>query len=314
MAVTPARTATDRLLNAVQRPSAYREVVITSGGAPIVLSVWAGEPGRPGVVFLPGTMTHPLFYEEFLDALNRAGVGVVGVHFQGHGKSPRVPLPLTFPTLVGNARDAVAWTRRQSPGAPVAVLGSSQGGMVAMALAASGEQLDAVFAHNVVDPALASTIGITRLPQWLARVYPAVRAAVAAGGRLLPRVRVPFDAYLDIDRVAREPDNAEYFYTDPLGLRGYPLAFLAGLFTADLSGMRDGSITCPVVVVAGNGDPLFPLAYTRAVYDRIVAPAKELLVVDSAAHLLFNEDVDAVLGPLLERLAGLTRVRAIVST
>jgi alpha-beta hydrolase superfamily lysophospholipase len=102
------RTATDRLLNAVQRPDAYREVVIGSAGAPIALSVWNGWPGRPAVVFLPGTMTHPLFYEEFLDALDRAGITAVGVHPQGHGKSPRVRRPLTFPTLVTNARDAVA--------------------------------------------------------------------------------------------------------------------------------------------------------------------------------------------------------------
>src|SRR5690242_20096834 len=146
------RTVTDRLLNAVQRPDAYREIVLRSMEAPIVLSVWAGLPERPAVVFLPGTMTHPLFYEEFLDALNRTGVTVVGVHSQGHGKSPRVRRPLTFPTLVTNARDAVAWTRREFPGRPVAVLGSSQGGIVAMALAAAGERLDAVLAHNVLDP------------------------------------------------------------------------------------------------------------------------------------------------------------------
>lgn len=297
------RTPTDRLLNHIQRPSAYREVVIISAGAPIVLSVWDGEPGRPAVVFLAGTMTHPLFYEDFLDALNRAGVTVVGVHSQGHGKSPRVDLPLTFTTLLANARDAVDWTRHEFHGGPVVLLGSSQGGIVAMALAAAGERLDAVFAHNVLDPTLPATVEITRFPHWLSRLYPAVRAGFAAGGRLLPRLPVPFDAYLDMDRVARDPDNAEYFYTDPLGLRSYPMAFMASLFAADLSGLRDGSITCAVVVIAGSGDPLFPLAYTREVYDSIVAPTKELLVVESDKHLIFNEDIDAVLPPLLDRLA-----------
>lgn len=299
------RTSTQKLLNQVQRPDAYRELVITSAGAPIVLSVWEGQPGHAAVVFLAGTMTHPLFYEDFLDALNRAGVTVVGVHVQGHGKSPRVAQPLTFTTLVTNARDAVAWTRHQFHGVPVTVLGSSQGGIVAMALAAAGEHLDCAFAHNVLDPALPSTIDITRFPHRLTRAYPAVRAVFAAGGRLLPRLRVPFDAYLEMDRVTRDPDNAEYFYTDPLGLRSYPLAFMASLFAADLSGLHDGSITCPVVVIAGERDPLFPLAYTRQVYDGIVAPAKELLILDSERHLLFNEDIETVLPPLLERLAAL---------
>jgi hypothetical protein len=38
-----------------------------------VLSVWPGRPEQPAVVFLSGTMTDPLFYEEFLDGLDRAG-------------------------------------------------------------------------------------------------------------------------------------------------------------------------------------------------------------------------------------------------
>jgi alpha-beta hydrolase superfamily lysophospholipase len=299
------RTPTDRLLNKVQRPNAYREVVISSTDTPIVLSVWNGHPGRASVVFLPGTMTHPLFYEEFLDALNRTGLTVVGVHSQGHGKSPRARLPLTFARILTNARDAVEWTRREFPDAPVTVLGSSQGGVVAMALASAGESLNLVVAHNILDPSLPSSLDITRFPHWLRLVYPLMVDAFRGAGRLMPRVPVPFDAYLDIRRVCRDEANAEYFYTDPLGRRTYPLGFLATLFSADLSGMRDGSISCPILVVASRGDPLFPLSYTRQVYESIVAEQKELLIPESDVHLLFNEDLDVVLPPLLDRLAHL---------
>jgi len=296
------RSAEQRLLNAVQRPEAYREVVLWSAGVRIVLSVWDGAPDKPVVLFLPGTMTHPLFYEEFLDALNRAGLTVVGLHGQGHGKSPRARRPFTLDTLVGNARDAVTWIRETFPGRPLAVVGSSQGSVLAMALAAVDHRVDAVFAHNLLNPELPLTIQITRFPHWLARAYPAVLAAFGAAARLAPAVPVPFGAYLDIGRVCRDEATAEYFYTDPLGRRSYPLRFLASLFTADLAGMRDGSITCPVTVIAARGDPLFPLAYIREVFAQIAAPHKELLVLDSGVHLLFNEDLATVLPPLLERL------------
>ncbi len=299
------RTPGDKLLNNVERPNAYREVLISSGGSTIVLSVWDGRPDRPAVVFLPGTMTHPLFYEEFLDALNQTGLTVVGVHSQGHGKSPRTRQPLTFDRLLTNARDAVVWTRHDFPDAPIAVLGSSQGGVVAMALAAAGEHFDIVIAHNILDPSLASSVEITRFPRWLRHVYPTVVQALVALGRVAPRVPVPFDAYLDIKRVCRDEANAEYFHTDPLGRRSYPLGFMATLLSVDLTGMHDGSIRCPLLVVAGRGDPLFPLSYTRKVYEGIVAPHKELLILESKVHLLFNEDLDVVLPPLLERLARL---------
>jgi hypothetical protein len=57
--------------------------------------------------------------------------------------------------------------------------------------------------------------------------------------------------------------------TDPLSLRCYPLGFLDELCTVDVSGMRDGGIGCPVLVIAARGDPLFSFAYTRRVVDCI---------------------------------------------
>ena len=94
------RSQEQRLLNAVQRPDVYEEVLIESRDVLIALSIWRGNPDAPCIVFLPGTMVHPLFYEELLDGLSRAGFNVVGVHFQGHGKSPRVGQLYSFNTLV----------------------------------------------------------------------------------------------------------------------------------------------------------------------------------------------------------------------
>ena len=43
--------------------ASYSEVSIESGRAPITLSIWEAEQDTaPTVVFVPGTMTHPLFY------------------------------------------------------------------------------------------------------------------------------------------------------------------------------------------------------------------------------------------------------------
>lgn len=58
-----------------------------------------------------------------------------------------------------------------------------------------------------------------------------------------------------------------------------------------------------MVVIAARGDALFPLDYLREVYERIVAPAKELLVFELDTHLLFNEHLEAVLPRLVEKLA-----------
>ena len=285
----------------VRRPDRHQEVGIVSAGAPIVLSVWRGDPGAPTVVFLPGTMTHPLFYAEFLDGLNQRGLAVVGVHYQGHGESPRIGRRLSWDALVANAADAVDWAAARL-GGPVVLLGSSQGGVLAMAVAARSRQLALVAAHNVLDPSLPESLTVSRLPCWLIGAYRPLLATLRLAARIAPRLPVPFWAYLDLDRVCRQPQTRWQFLTDPLGLRSYPLAFLAELFTADLSGMRDGSIRCPVLVIAATGDQLFSFGYTRRVFERIVAPSKQLLVFDVDRHLLFNECVELVLDPLVDRI------------
>jgi hypothetical protein len=109
-------------------------------------------------------------------------------------------------------------------------------------------------------------------------------------------------AYLDLRRVSRDQPTLQQLLADPLGLRTYPLGFLASLITADLSGMRDGSLACPVVVLTAEGDELFSLAYTREVYERIVAPAKRLVVLESDRHLVLVESLDVALPVVLEAL------------
>jgi alpha-beta hydrolase superfamily lysophospholipase len=282
-------------------PNLYRETVIVSAGAPIVLSIWPGAPGAPTVVFLPGTMTHPLFYREFLDRLQGRGLSVVGVHYQGHGHSPRLTSRLSWANLVANATDAVDWAATHLDG-PVVLLGSSQGGILAMAVAARSRRLALVVAHNVLDPSLPESLTISRLPGWLVGAYRPLLTTLRLAGRVAPGLPVPFWAYLDLNRVCGQPESRWRFLTDPLGLRAYPLGFLAELVTADLSGMGDGSIGCPVLVVAGRGDPLFRFDYTRRVFDRIVAPVKELLVFEVDRHLLFNECVELVTDPLVDRI------------
>lgn len=292
-------TTEQRRLNAVQRPEAYHEVLLDTAALPVTLSVWRGDPELPSVMFLPGTMTHPLFYEEFLDALNLAGHSVVGVHLPGHGKSPRLRgHRLTYDDLVRGALDAFAWLRHEQPDAPAVVLGSSQGGVLALAVAAEPTGAAAVLAHNVLDPALPDTVTVTRLPRWVAPAYRGLRPAIGALGRLAPSVPVPFGAYLDINRVSSDPDVTDRFYTDPLGLRSYPLGLLAGMLSADLP----GPALCRVVVIAADRDPLFSLDYTEQVFARIQAPAKELVVLESDQHLVFNQALDLAVPAVLRVL------------
>jgi pimeloyl-ACP methyl ester carboxylesterase len=294
------RTAEQARLNLSGYP-AYRETLIESAGTRIALSLYDAGEGKPCVIFIPGTMTHPLFYDEFLTLLAEAGFNVCGVHPLSHGKSPREKRLFTFSDLLQNVRDAVGYCRDKISDS-VLLSGSSQGGILCLAAAAGDSRVKAAFPHNVLLPSLEGSIAITRFPPFLGRLQQPLVSLMGIAARLAPGLQLPPDFYLDFNRVSRSPELQAGFFSDPLNLASYPLVFLHSLFSADLTGVSDGSIKCPVVVIASTGDPLFPYGYCLEVFDRIKAPHKEMLVFDEPYHLILNECVERVIGGVVDKL------------
>lgn len=279
----------------------YEEVSLRSNQATIVLSIWHSRKEDKCVVFIPGTATHPLFYEPFLRSLAECGFNVLGVHPVNHGKSPRTNHLFTFEDNVQNGRDAVTYAIDHMNG-HVIVMGSSQGGIVAMAIAGQDERIKAVFPHNILIPQLPDSIEVTRFPAWLKKHYNWVLRGISGAAKVMPRLPIPVSLYLDVRKVSANPQIIQHFYDDPLGFMRYPLHFLASLFNADLSSIQDGRVTCPVIVMAAQGDPLFIASYTQTVYHLIRAPHKELMLFDADVHLILNECVPLVLEPIVEKL------------
>jgi hypothetical protein len=83
--------------------------------------------------------------------------------------------------LVANATDAVDWAADQLDGPVVLLLGSSQGGVLAMAVAARSRRLALVAAHNVLDPIAAGVIDRKPSASLAHRRLPAPAGYAAAG-------------------------------------------------------------------------------------------------------------------------------------
>jgi alpha-beta hydrolase superfamily lysophospholipase len=279
----------------------YSEVIIESAGTRIALSLYhAGDHG-PCIVFIPGTMTHPLFYDDFLTLLARAGFNVAGVHLLSHGKSPREKMLFTFADMLQNIRDSISYCVNNIS-SDVILLGSSQGGILSLAAAGIDSRIKAVFPNNVLLPSLSSSIYVTRFPRFLKPFHKPITSLMKLAARVAPGTQLPPSFYLDFDRVSRSKALIDLFFSDPLNLSSYPLCFLSSLFTADLKSISDGSIKCPVIVIASTGDTLFPYDYCLEVYEKIAAPHKEMLVFDEPYHLIFNESLERVIGPIVQKL------------
>ena len=299
------RTTEQKMLN-LSGYADYSETLIDSAGTKIALSIYKSNKDAPCVIFLPGTMTHPLFYDDFLTALAERDFNVIGVHFLSHGKSPRDRKAYTFDDMVQNVEDTISFCLDHFNSNPI-LMGSSQGGILSMAVAAKDSRIKAVFAHNLLLPALKESISITNFPGFLRLFYGVFPPFMKCLARVMPGLQVPITAYLDFDRVTSSQEIQEGFYRDPIGLTSYPLCFLASLFTADLEGITDGSIKCPVAVIASKGDPLFSFDYCSTVFEKIAAPKKEMIVFDEPCHLILNECVDKVIDPIVEGLKRYSR-------
>lgn len=280
----------------------YSEHTVQSGEAPILLSVWRTVPDSPCIIFLPGTMLHPLFYDEALEALAGAGFNVVGVHFAGHGKSPRPRRPYLFEDLVRNTQDAIGFARTEFLG-PLVLLGSSQGGILALEVASRDDRVHAVFAHNILLPQRSDAIRVTRFPRWLGRWHGPLLALIRGAAKLFPRLPVPIWAYLDLRKAIRVPATGRRYQQDPLSLKAYPLAFLASFFSARINPVS----RCPVVLICAKGDPLFPFDYQQQMFSAIEAPAKEMLLFELDHHLILNDCVPDVMPTLVEKVWSMVR-------
>ncbi len=279
----------------------YKEIYIASTGTKICLSIWENSQDCPVIIFIPGTMVHPLFYEEFLKRLAIKGFIVLGIHPVSHGKSPREKKLFSFEDIKQNVKDTITYAGENYTG-NILLLGSSQGGILAITVAAEDDRIKAVFPHNIMIPELPETIGITRFPLCLRHIHKQMTRLIKICGKIAPGMQLRYDFYLDPDRVTCSTEMQRKLDNDPLFLRTYPLYFLASLFNADMSKISDGSIKCPVIVIASTGDPLFSFDYVKVVFDKIKAPYKEMLTFDLPCHLIFNEYVNEVLDPIADKI------------
>ncbi len=297
------RSRADRILNRVTRPEIYEEALIESAGSPIALSVWKSCPEDPVVVFIPGTKTHPLFYEDFLNHLALQKYNVIGMHLVGHGKSPRVKSLYSYKEMLQNGIDTIQYAVNRFND-NIFLIGSSLGGILAADLAGLDTRIKCIFPHNIMIPNLPETIKITRFKNIVKNkfIYKTVVSFVKAAALIFPKLQIPFSFYLEESHMESNKDIFDLFYADPIGLIDYPLFFIASLFNADLKNLYNGSIQCPVVTIVVKDDPIFPFDYNNMVFQLIRSPVKEMLIWEGNRHFIFNECAETAATKLASKI------------
>ncbi len=268
-----------------------------SDGLKLHLDVIRTDPARPTVVFMPGTNAYAMLYGEFLTVLADQGYNIVGFDPRGHGRSQGARGSYTLPELLSDLRSAVAFARSRF-GDPVAVAGSSQGGITAFYLAASGDPVACAVCHNLADLNDPAGVRLTRTPL-LSRM---IRPWVPRLARLFPEWKVPMTAYLDLKREpVRGMGNAwKVLREDPLLVPFVRLKGMASLGNTPLPRPVE-QIATPVMVIHGEKDTIFPRDYVEEIYGRLTC-RKTFKCYDGLPHYLIVDHVDRILPDVVQWL------------
>lgn len=247
----------------------------------------------PPLVLLHGFALHGGLFAPIVPALARhARVHVIDL--PGHGWSPAVE-PFDLDTIVAAVDDAVGCARSRDgdPPAPLAILGWSFGGLVAMHWAAR-------FPNNVTRLILVATSPsfVTR-PGWPSAM--AGETLARFGDELEVAWRLTLQRFLTL-QVQGSDEGKRTLAT----LRGRlfergdpaPAALAATLALLERSDLRDetASIAAPATLIAGTRDALVPVAGMRAL--AAIMPRAKLTEIEGAAHAPFLSHPRAFLATL----------------
>jgi alpha-beta hydrolase superfamily lysophospholipase len=274
-----------------------------SGSINIHLEVIAAKKSRATVVFMPGTNAYCLLYGEFLCALADAGFNIVAFDPRGHGQSGGARGSYTMGELVEDMRSAMHYAKRRF-GLPVAVSGSSQGGITAFYYAAAYDDAFCAVCHNAADLSDPSSVGLTRFPaaSRLLKPFATMAAAIA------PEAKIPMSLYLDLaaEPVKNMGNAKDLIKSDPLLFDFVRLKTLASLGSAKPAKPVE-QIKTPVQILHAEKDNIFPTDYIKKLFDRL-ACKKELKVYPGLPHYMIADFVSVfapdVVGWLKKNLAG----------
>jgi alpha-beta hydrolase superfamily lysophospholipase len=274
------------------------QTFVDAHGVEVFSRWWTVDEPRGIVLIAHGASEHSGRYDRFARALNRAGFSAVALDHRGHGHTaPATGRGVMGPgggmAVIDDLDELRAAATATVPGdVPVFLFGHSLGSLIALgylirhAGGLAGSVLCGV-AANVDDTASMGAL--------LAGVADAGMRDQPVEG-LLGNNNAPFEpARTPFDWLSRDPTEVDRYLADPMCGDDNPLTYgyLIDLFDV-LAPARDRltSITCPVLVIAGDRDPAAAMgAHATTLADALEADGVDvdLELYEGARHELLNE-------------------------
>lgn len=256
-------------------------------GVQIFTQSWLPDAADPRaiVVLVHGFGEHSDRYDWVAGRLVSAGYAVYASDHRGHGRSQGDRALVDVDTVVADVDRLVDQAAGAHPQLPVAMLGHSLGGLIALRYA---------LAHQRRLRALVLSGPLAALDA------PAPALALARGlARIAPKLGV---TSLDARLVSRDPAVVTAYREDPLVHHGRIPARTVAEMARAVEGFPDvvGRVTVPTLIVYGTADGLCPTSGAIMLAERIGSVDLTTRAYEGLYHEILNEpERETVMGDVL---------------
>lgn len=267
----------------------FEKTSINSGKFSLHLTVFPAGKNKPAVVFVPGTAVYAMIYFEFMNKLYKQGFNVIGFDPRGHGMSSGHRGDYTINEIVDDTLAVVQYARKRF-GGKVAVVGSSQGGLVAFYTAARDASIAAAVCHNLADLNGKDNLILSQFPMPRFMV-PAMEILMGLYGSY----SIPISLYLDLtkEKFKDGTDALGILRKDSLSVLWITVRAMRSLMHTELASPVE-KITVPVMLIHTDMDSIFPQAYVEDIFKRLNCEKKYMLL-KNREYLVMTNNVDEVM-------------------
>lgn len=241
---------------------------------------WIDSNQKPSLALLcvHGLGLHKGTYAQFGELMARKGVAVYAVDVRGFGSFLEMPgeRKCDFPHCLDDVCEALRLVRRTHPGLPVFLLGESMGGAIALRVTADHPEL--------VDGLVSSVPAAER--------YGQTKSTIKVGVKFLTAPKKEMDISNVV--VNQSTDNEalrQEWSKDPLARFNLsPVELMQFQSFMEENERSAGKISkTPVLIVQGAADKLVRHDANEHIIKSIPCSDKQLVFVDQAEHLIFEE-------------------------
>ncbi|MBY0546443.1 MAG: lysophospholipase [Candidatus Obscuribacterales bacterium] len=241
---------------------------------------WIDDATKPKaiIVCVHGLGLHKGTYSQFGERMAKSGYAIYAMDVRGFGSFMELPgeRQCDFPKCLDDVRAALDMVHQAHPGLPVFLLGESMGGAIALRVTAMHPEL--------VDGLISSVPAAERYGQG--------KSTMKVGFKLLTSPNKEMNVSdMVVNQSTQKAELREEWSKDPLArfmLTPKELVQFQQFMVANEHSAKNITKT-PVLMVQGTSDRLVKHTANEHIIKQIPSPDAQLVFVDSAEHLIFEE-------------------------